>query len=284
MSSTMVDFSDKLTYFSDQSVLISMSIISITLLIPVTFHVYFREKNILLLNPLYKDVLRLISLLFLSYIFALLFGIIYHLSYEDGTIIINGSLSYANFNGDCSYDNDFTCCNYYDNCQISDLGVEGLIDHDTIIIPVKKNSECPHLSEIIYKRDKMLDYDYESCSESEFGCCKIHSTCDSYVRMEFPYSLYEHTIERGYPIGYMTSKEPKIDEQGSNCPGISEVVEEYAHLNVESQSHRLAFFVLSFIGIIILGFGICIRKYLLEMNYNTLSEEELDDLEKDEYP
>jgi hypothetical protein len=286
MPSTMIDLSDKITYFSDQSDMISMVIIIIVLLIPITFHIYFRERNILLLNPLSKDLLRNISLLFLSYICALLFGLIYRLSHEDGTISIHGSLSYANFNADCS-DNDFSCCNYYDNCRISE-GREGPIDHDTIIIPVKRNSECPHLSEILYKRDEYLDYDSHDCSESEFGCCMIRTTCDSYVRLNFSYSLYEHTIGRGPPIGYVTSMESKIDEIGSNCPvSISAIVDDYAHLHVVSQSHQFAFITLSLIGIIILCLGICIRNHIMELNYNTLSEEEenkLDSPENDEYP
>jgi hypothetical protein len=280
MSSTMIDLSDKISYFSDQSDMISMVIIIIVLLIPITFHIYFRERNILLLNPLYKDLLRSISLLFLSYIGAMLFGLLYRLSHEDGTISIRGSLSDANFNADCSDDNNFSCCNYYDNCYISDMGPEGPIDHDTIIIPVKKDSECPHLSEILYRRDEYLDYDAD-CSESEFGCCMIQTTCDSYVRLNFPYSLYEHTIERGFPIGYITSMEPKIDEIGSNCPvSISAIVDDYAHLHVASQSHQFAFIILSFIGIIVLCLGVCIRNHIVEMNYNTLTENKLDELDE----
>jgi uncharacterized membrane protein len=285
MSSTMIDLQDKLTYFSDQSDIISMIIIIITLLLPISFFIFFREKNILLLNPLYKNILRNLSLLFLSYIFALLFGILYRLYYEDGTISIRGSLSYSTFDSDCSDENNFSCCNYYDNCHISDIGIEGPIDHDTVIIPIKKNSQCPDLSEIIYKRDKYLDYDSVNCSKSKFGCCSIETTCNSYVKLNFPYSLYEHTIEKGYPYGYNTLMEPKIDEIGSNCPDtVTEIIEEYSHLHVESKSHSFAIIILSFIGILLICLGICIRNHIKEMNYNTLTEEESDNLENIDYP
>jgi hypothetical protein len=284
MSSTMIDLSDKITYFSDQSDMISMIIIIICLLIPISFYIYFREKNILILNPLYKNLLRNLSLLSLSYTFALLAGLLYRLSYEDGTLSIYGHLSYAHFDGNCSDENEFDCCNYYDNCQISDLGIEGPIDHDTVIIPVTKGSQCPNLNEIISGRDKYLDYDAD-CSDSEFGCCNIRTTCDSYVRTNFPYSLYEHTIEKGYPYGYVALQEPKIDESGSNCPdSITRIIDEYSHLKVESKSHIFAIIVLSFIGILLICVSICIRNHIIEMKYNTLTGRELDELESEDYP
>ena len=275
----LINSIDELTFFSDQSDLISMCIIILTLLLPISYYVYYRNIQLK-----YENFMRIISLLFISYIAALLFGMIYHLSngYSGTETDFARLISQVDFNGDCSDENDLTCCNYYDNCQMSEDGFDGLIDHDTIIIPIKKNGHCPHLSDIIYKRDQILGY--EDCENTEFGCCKIHSTCDSYVRLEFPYYVYNHTLERGYPIGYMTSMEPKIDEEGSNCLGIRGVVEEYALLNVGEQNYLSVNITITFIGVTILCLFCMTVKYNRDKKYNHISDPGTPELNSEDLP
>ena len=65
------------------------------------------------------------------------------------------------------------------------------------------------------------------CEETEFGCCYIHNTCNYYKRSGYSYSLYNHTIQRGFPVGFTSTYQPKVDREGSNCMTDKSIIEFY---------------------------------------------------------
>ena len=89
--------------------------------------------------------------------------------------------------------------------------------------------KCPKFgSWLVYYYEDIIDYDYNHfsrnhCEESLYGCCKIDNTsCDTVVREGDSYSFYQILLERN--TRWFTSIE-KIDESGSNCPTIEEIID-----------------------------------------------------------
>ena len=114
-------------------------------------------------------------------------------------------------------------------CQFPRWCHEGI--NDTII----ENSyfyrmdKCPKFdSWLVYYYEDIIEYDYNHfsrnhCEESSYGCCKIDNTsCDTVVREDYSYSFYQILLERNNR--WYTSIE-KIDESGSNCPTIEEIID-----------------------------------------------------------
>ena len=114
-------------------------------------------------------------------------------------------------------------------CQFPRWCHEGI--NDTII----ENSyfyrmdKCPKFgSWLVYYYEDIIEYDYNHfspnhCEESLYGCCKVDNTsCDTVVREGDSYSLYQILLERN--TRWYTSIE-KIDESGSNCPTIEEIID-----------------------------------------------------------
>lgn len=89
--------------------------------------------------------------------------------------------------------------------------------------------KCPKFgSWLLYYYEDIIDYDYNHfsrnhCEESLYGCCGIDNTsCDTVVREGDSYSFYQILLERN--TRWFTSIE-KIDESGSNCPTIEEIID-----------------------------------------------------------
>ena len=88
--------------------------------------------------------------------------------------------------------------------------------------------KCPKFgSWLVYYYEDIINYDYNHfsrnhCEESLYGCCKVDNTsCDSVIREGDSYSFYQILLERN--TRWFTSIE-KIDEIGSNCPSIEEII------------------------------------------------------------
>lgn len=112
-------------------------------------------------------------------------------------------------------------------CQFPRWCHEGV--NDTII----ENSyfyrmdKCPKFgSWLVYYYEDIINYDYSGqnqCEESLYGCCKIDNTsCDTVIREGDSYSFYQMLLERN--TRWFSSIE-KIDESGSNCPTIEEIID-----------------------------------------------------------
>ena len=114
-------------------------------------------------------------------------------------------------------------------CQFPRWCHEGI--NDTIIENsyFYRMNKCPKFgSWLLYYYEDIIEYDYNHfsrnhCEESLYGCCKIDNTsCDSVIREGDSYSFYQILLERNNR--WYTSIE-KIDESGSNCPTIEEIID-----------------------------------------------------------
>lgn len=123
----------------------------------------------------------------------------------------------------CTENPDVTCCSYYDQCREGDSGPMGLMDATTYIISNYKeggNADCPDISYIIDKRDKLLNLQWSvPCAYTKYGCCDIQSMCNYYIHQGELYSTF-HSSElllyhqnRGKIHTYLA----KVDAEGSNC-------------------------------------------------------------------
>jgi len=112
-------------------------------------------------------------------------------------------------------------------CQFPRWCHEGV--NDTIIENsyFYRMNKCPKFgSWLVYYYEDIINYDYSSqnqCEESLYGCCKIDNTsCDTVIREGDSYSFYQILLERN--TRWFSSIE-KIDESGSNCPTIEEIID-----------------------------------------------------------
>tara|TARA_B100000035_G_scaffold277372_1_gene255628 strand:- start:1424 stop:2284 length:861 start_codon:yes stop_codon:yes gene_type:complete len=114
--------------------------------------------------------------------------------------------------------------------------------------------KCPKFgSWLVYYYEDIINYDYNHlsrnhCEESLYGCCKIDNTsCDSVVREGDSYSFYQILLERN--TRWYTSIE-KIDESGSNCPTIEEIIYKVSS-NVIKINLKYEIYILLFIIIFV---------------------------------
>ena len=128
----------------------------------------------------------------------------------------------------CSENADVTCCSYYEGCVQGDSGPSGPMDATSYMISAYKeggNAECPHVSEIIDKRDKLMDLQWSvPCEHTEHGCCMVDTMCDSYIRQGESYSTFQNSIDWRQSFarrGKVMTAMAKVDAEGSNCGGES---------------------------------------------------------------
>tara|TARA_B100000123_G_C25740322_1_gene433583 strand:- start:2408 stop:2971 length:564 start_codon:yes stop_codon:yes gene_type:complete len=131
-------------------------------------------------------------------------------------------------------------------------------------------NKCPKVgSWLIYYYEDIIEYDYNHfsrnhCEESLYGCCKIDNTsCDTSVREGDSYSFYQMLLERN--TRWHTSIE-KIDENGSNCPTIEEIIDKVSS-NVYKMNLKYEILVLTSIIIFV---NICLIYKLSCKNNNNL--------------
>ena len=86
--------------------------------------------------------------------------------------------------------------------------------------------KCPKYGSWLtsYYEDNINYPSNNDCDETIYGCCKVeNSSCDTVIREGDSYSFYQILLER--ETSWHTSIE-KIDEIGSNCPTIEEIIYE----------------------------------------------------------
>ena len=149
---------------------------------------------------------------------------------------------------------------------------------DDTIIPTYyfyQMNECPTYS-------SWLTYDYSDsdinhndlCESTEYGCCEVvNIDCDAAYRDGDTYSLYQ-MIVNDYR-GHWQMDINKIDEEGSNCPTIEEII--YRSSENDKNPHLIIYlsFTITIMIIMCLGiiYRICIRK-------ESYKKTESDDVEK----
>ena len=138
--------------------------------------------------------------------------------------------------GDLSVDcvgGDSGCCEVFHQCS---EGVADTLDHDIYVFNLE-DTKCPRLVDMIQFHDTT------ACEKSMYGCCMIQTSCDSYVRLNYPYSSYQNTLDHG-DVGYVATSIQKTDANGTNCPTDIEYVQEYIGSHYESYAYHNVFLIL----------------------------------------
>ena len=127
---------------------------------------------------------------------------------------------------------DTGCCTVFYGCE---EGPADTLDHD-IYVFTWGDKTCPTLLDMIQVHDT-------TCEESMYGCCMVRATCDSYVRLQYPYSIYNVSIDET-KFGYVSTGIVKEDINGANCPTQNEVVHNFIEDHYASQEKHSVILVL----------------------------------------
>ena len=206
----------------------------------------------------------------------------------------------------CSENPDVTCCSYYDQCIEGDSGSQGSMDATSFMIGAYKeggNAECPHIWDIIGKRDKLLNLQWSvPCEHTEHGCCMVDTMCDSYIRNENSYHLFENGITNRQSFarrGKIITAMAKVNPEGTNCgdESIRSILQSYAwsllqrlprdeggRFPMNSYGYLPRYMQYATIGIIILTCILCIIGYFSfkEQSHNIIDSEDDEDEDDEE--
>jgi len=151
---------------------------------------------------------------------------------NDGSLMVHGDLSshQNELAVDCSHE-DFSCCNYYDNCS---EGPNDTIDYNTYVTTIKKGDTCPSFSSILYSRDHMLGYSNHDCDDTLYGCCHVDVGCDQYAGpsgIRTWEGFIGWTGNEARDVDHLKTYVPQLDIEGSNCKTVGEIINEYSQLS-----------------------------------------------------
>jgi len=264
-------FKDEIFYLKDEQFSISSLLIILMILSPILITMFLKNKDgYKKLNEGNKECIFEINRLLLCYSYVMLLCLLIRFSYIDDKLSVNGFLYDKDVEIDCS-DKPFDCCEIYDKCYNDNNQIKS----DTYVYNVKKGGQCNTLSEII-----ILDYKEVNCEDSDFGCCYIKISCDSYIRNNSSYYEYSVIDGKKFPHGYINTGETKIDKEGSNCNNIENVILNHVNKN----DYIFTYLMLLFILILILSISFLYRKKLIKQitilkeKYNEKNDGEYNDL------
>jgi hypothetical protein len=151
-------------------------------------------------------------------------------------------------------------CKYPRNCY------EGI--NNTIITQdyYYQMNECPReYTWLTYYYSKINLYD-EECNTSEWGCCTVNKgiKCSDFV--DYTYSYYE-AVSDDYD-GHWTLNIAKLDEYGTNCPTIEEIIYEVSENDMNDMNNYKLYYVVTIImySVILVVINLCIycnhKKYI----------------------
>lgn len=124
-----------------------------------------------------------------------------------------------------------TCCPFYTHCT---EGLTNTLDYNMKIFHWSETDSCPTLGDAI----QYMKPGEPSCETSEYGCCQIQTTCDDYVRLNYPYSKYQTTNDNINPeVGMTSTHIPKHDLNGSNCPTADETIDTFIKSLYKTDMH-----------------------------------------------
>jgi len=149
------------------------------------------------------------------------------LIYLGGTTLIYGLLFI--------YDG-VSVCDFHTTCH---EGINGTIS--AYVVSYKTKNECKWLDKIaddFYDHHKNGEIDEDLvgaaiCTDSEYGCCYIQTTCDISVQNghsydEYNRSLHEYHHEEGDLFrSTINTRITKYDEYGESCPTVPEIFDDY---------------------------------------------------------
>ena len=252
-------FKDEIYYLKDENFSISSLMIIMILLFPnvLTMSIQNKDKYKELTDEI-KGCIFEINRLLMYYSYVMIFCLIIRFMYMDDKLSINGFLYDKDVKIDCS-DKSFDCCEIYDNCYNDNNEIKS----DTYVYNIKKGKECNTFSEIIN-----LNYEEEECEKSEFGCCYIRTTCDSYMRGNYTYNDFNFIINKGYPYGYENTGIKKIDREGTNCNNLEDIIIEHVNKNNDNIFSLIIIIIIMFI---IINISI-INREKIKMKFEEIKE------------
>ena len=125
---------------------------------------------------------------------------------------------------------------------------EGLNDNIIENSYLYRMDECPKYgSWLVYYYEEIKDYPINTnCKDSPYGCCRVNNTsCDTVIREGDSYSFYQLLLER--KTAWSTQIE-KIDETGSNCPTIEQMIYEVSSnvtiIDIKNEIYLFIIFVI----------------------------------------
>ena len=231
-------FKDEIYYLKDENYSKSILMVILMMVSPILFTMIVSKKNKYKeLSESTRDCIFEINRVLLYYSYVLILCLLVRFMYLDDKISVNGFLYDKEVELDCT-DKSFDCCKIYDKCYNDN----NQINSDTYVYNVKKGGACHTLNEMI-----PLNYIEEDCEDSEFGCCYINTSCDSYKRSNYSFEIYERSIQKGFPHGYVNTGKTKNDKEGSNCDNLEDMILNHVNNNNENIFPSLTLIVIIFI-------------------------------------
>ena len=231
-------FKDEIYYLKDENFSITVLMMITFMLSPVLVTMIVSNKNKYKeLSDSTRDCIFEINRVLMYYSYVLIVCLMLRIVYLDDKISVNGFLYDKDIELDCS-DKSFDCCKIYDKCYNDDNKIKS----DTYVYNVKKGGTCYPLHEMV-----TLNNIEEDCENSEFGCCYINTSCDSYSRGNYTYYDLSLTYGKGFPYGYVNTGKTKNDKDGTNCDNLEDTIMNHVNHNNETIFSSLTLIIIIFI-------------------------------------
>ena len=238
---TTYDIHDNVIFFNYDYEITMFLLIIACFMVPIGSYICFHDtdkfRNIV---PEYQKIWRHISYIGVFYVVVMIFCAIARSGYHVYSMETVGEVSVDCVGGDGG------CCSVFHQCS---EGVANTLDHDIYVFNLGETT-CPRLIDMI------RGYDNTECGTSMYGCCMIQTSCDSYVRLHYPYSSYQNTIDLG-DAGYVPTSIKKTDINGTNCPTDIEYVQEYIGSHYESYAYHNVILILLVVSIFSIPCCVC---------------------------
>ena len=238
---TTYDIHDNVIFFNYDYEITMFLLIIACFMVPIGSYICFHDtdkfRNIV---PEYQKIWRHISYMGVFYVVVMILCAIARSGYHVYSMETVGDLSVDCVGGDSG------CCSVFHQCS---EGVANTLDHDIYVFNLGETT-CPRLIDMIRFHDNT------ECGTSMYGCCMIQTSCDSYVRLHYPYSSYQNTIDLG-DAGYVPTSIKKTDINGTNCPTDIEYVQEYIGSHYESYAYHNVILILLVVSIFSIPCCVC---------------------------
>lgn len=238
---TTYDIHDNVIFFNYDYEITMFLLIIACFMVPIGSYICFHDtdkfRNIV---PEYQKIWRHISYIGVFYVAVMIFCAIARSGYHVYSMETVGEVSVDCVGGDGG------CCSVFHQCS---EGVANTLDHDIYVFNLEETT-CPRLVDMIRLHDNT------ECGTSMYGCCMIQTSCDSYVRLHYPYSSYQNTIDLG-DAGYVPTSIKKTDINGTNCPTDIEYVQEYIGSHYESYAYHNVILILLVVSIFSIPCCVC---------------------------
>ena len=230
---TSIDLRDNIYYFTDNAFILGIILIAVSFSVATAIYLLCKDHKHLQFenegkNETFQKMWTKCSQVSIIYIIIILLYTFTSLYSMNEEITIHGELSTAKLNIDCT-DQSYECCSIYNDCS---QGLANTINYNSYVFNGEKGKNCPTLAGLVQDYISMHGTtDLESCIHSSYGCCALSTSCDTYVRLNFPYSLYDQIQNNSYGKENLYTYVEKVDARGSNCETSESLVRKYIKVN-----------------------------------------------------